>query len=193
MKKQFLIFLFLLSLAASVSAQTKEARKIDEFGFKQCGEFNARVDVILQTYINDSDSKIYVIYYEEKSHNVLKKTKTGEKIAQENPRRGNALNRAKEIVLYAEARKNDYLKYIKESGNNSTISPKIKSAVENIVLIDGGYREEFIQEIWIVPNGAKAPIPTPTLQEKDIKFAKGKPRRSRQCARAYDMYENPNF
>jgi hypothetical protein len=61
------------------------------------------------------------------------------------------------------------------------------------VLIDGGYREEFIQEIWIVPNGAKAPIPTPTLQEKDIKFAKGKPRRSRQCARAYDMYENPNF
>lgn len=42
------------------------------------------------------------------------------------------------------------------------------------IVIDGGYKEEFQVEIWVVPPGAAAPAPTPTVPVKDIKFQKGK-------------------
>jgi hypothetical protein len=32
-----------------------------------------------------------------------------------------------------------------------------------VVLVDGGYREEAMMELWIVPEGAKAPEPAPTV------------------------------
>jgi hypothetical protein len=36
-----------------------------------------------------------------------------------------------------------------------------------IVAIDGGRREDFVVELWIVPNGAKPPEPAPTITVKD--------------------------
>jgi hypothetical protein len=32
-----------------------------------------------------------------------------------------------------------------------------------VVLMDGGYREEAMMELWIVPEGAEAPKPSPTI------------------------------
>jgi hypothetical protein len=32
-----------------------------------------------------------------------------------------------------------------------------------VVLVDGGYREEAMMELWIVPEGAEAPKPSPTI------------------------------
>lgn len=32
-----------------------------------------------------------------------------------------------------------------------------------VVLLDGGYREEAMMELWIMPEGAEAPKPTPTI------------------------------
>jgi PEGA domain len=40
-----------------------------------------------------------------------------------------------------------------------------------IVLINGGFREEDCVEAWIVPQGATAPQPTPTVQPGDVKPA----------------------
>jgi hypothetical protein len=34
---------------------------------------------------------------------------------------------------------------------------------ERIVLVDGGYRDEAMMELWIVPEGAGAPEPSPTV------------------------------
>ena len=38
-----------------------------------------------------------------------------------------------------------------------------------IVLANGGFREEDSLEVWIVPNGAKPPLPTPTVPAGDIR------------------------
>jgi len=48
-----------------------------------------------------------------------------------------------------------------------------KLPIENFLFIDGGFRENFEVEFWIVPNGAKMPKPTPTLET--IKYRKGVP------------------
>ena len=38
-----------------------------------------------------------------------------------------------------------------------------KFAEGSVVLVDGGVREEAMMELWIVPEGAGAPKPTPTV------------------------------
>ena len=38
-----------------------------------------------------------------------------------------------------------------------------------IVSVNGGFREEDSVELWIVPSGAAAPTPTPTVQAGDVK------------------------
>jgi hypothetical protein len=45
---------------------------------------------------------------------------------------------------------------------------------ERIIVIDGGYREEFQVELWVIPAEATTPPPSPTVAAKDIKFQKGK-------------------
>jgi hypothetical protein len=53
---------------------------------------------------------------------------------------------------------------------------------KRIVVINGGYREEWTAELWIVPKGATPPNPSPTLAAKDIRFRKGKiPKDAYEC------------
>ena len=42
-----------------------------------------------------------------------------------------------------------------------------------IVLINGGFREEDNVELWLAPQGATPPKPTPTLQAGDVRPASG--------------------
>ena len=44
-----------------------------------------------------------------------------------------------------------------------------------IVVVNGGFREEDSVELWLVPSGAAAPTPTPTVQAGDVN--PGKPAR----------------
>jgi hypothetical protein len=46
---------------------------------------------------------------------------------------------------------------------------------EQVILIDGGYREEWSAELWVVPPGATMPAARPTIPIEKIKFRKGKP------------------
>lgn len=72
------------------------------------------------------------------------------------PRRGDATARA--------ARLNSYLT------QRRGIPP------DQVMVIDGGYREEWMAELWIVPPGADLPVGQPTIPIKEIKFRKGKAR-----------------
>jgi hypothetical protein len=42
-----------------------------------------------------------------------------------------------------------------------------------VVVINGGYRESWTAELWIVPNGAGPPNASPTVQPGEIRFRKG--------------------
>ncbi len=43
-----------------------------------------------------------------------------------------------------------------------------------LVVVNGGFREADSVELWIVPSGAAAPQPTPTLQAGDVNPGKGR-------------------
>jgi hypothetical protein len=49
-----------------------------------------------------------------------------------------------------------------------------------ITVMNGGFREEDCVEMWIVPSGATAPQPTPTVQAGDVRPAPAAPRRKRR-------------
>ena len=43
-----------------------------------------------------------------------------------------------------------------------------------IIVINGGYAEEWLAELWIVPPGASMPTADSTIQIKRVRFRKGK-------------------
>lgn len=45
---------------------------------------------------------------------------------------------------------------------------------DRVIVIDGGYREKWSAELWVVPPGATMPAPRPTIPIGKIKFRKGK-------------------
>jgi len=44
-----------------------------------------------------------------------------------------------------------------------------------VILIDGGYAEEWHVELWVIPQDVTNPSPSPTIPVEKIKFRKGKP------------------
>jgi hypothetical protein len=53
---------------------------------------------------------------------------------------------------------------------------------DQVMVIDGGFGEEFKVELWVVPPGATMPTPGPTIPIEKIKFRKGKANpRDYQC------------
>jgi len=53
---------------------------------------------------------------------------------------------------------------------------------EQVIVIDGGYMEEWKAEIWLVPPGASMPTAQPTVPVEKIRFRKGKPNpRTYEC------------
>jgi len=53
---------------------------------------------------------------------------------------------------------------------------------DRVVLIDGGYKEVWMAEIWLVAPGASMPTPQPTIPLEKIRFRKGKPNpRNYEC------------
>jgi len=168
MEKQLFSFLLLLSFVFSVSAQNKEARKIDEFAIIPCGDFMARMDSIFAELQNSPDSKIYVVYYggRYRKENVWnKKIKNFNKLKLKYSHREDGLNWAKSIPIYLTT----------QTYYPTTTRNLLK---DKIILINGGFQENTEVEIWIVPKDAESPIPTPTIAEKDIKFRKDLPSRT---------------
>jgi hypothetical protein len=47
---------------------------------------------------------------------------------------------------------------------------------DQVIVMDGGYDQEWRVVLWIVPQGASLPTPNPTVPASEIRFRKGKVR-----------------
>ena len=152
--------------ALSIFSQTESAKQIDAFGELNCEDILSRSDNLLNELNKNPTSTAYIIFYEGKhfkySHN--KKTQKSEsKLV--NPRRGEARNKAEAIRLY--------------------LTKWRKFSKERLILIDGGYRANYGVELWIAPLDAQQPKASPDLEEKDVKFRKGKAPKIADCQGFY--------
>ena len=154
-----LIILCLFAFASTAFAQ-QEARKFDEVGQVNCEDAKARLDNLAIQLQQEPGTKGYIIFYGGKSYSTyVYNKKAGRYIAvQLLPRRGEA-----------KARMSPWVNYL-------TNSRGIEAS--RVEVIDGGYRKEPTMEFWIAPPGASRPTPTPKLTEKEIKFRKGRIKRS---------------
>ena len=153
MKKQFLSLLILLLFIFSVSGQTKDAQKIDEFGFANCDDYVARMDVFWIELSNLPEAKGYVFVYEGKSD-----ISTYDR---------NSNRRREKYVLPKVGEAKARIRTMKKRLEYNNYSP------ERVVFMEAGFRDKYTVEFWLVPKGAIPPKPTPTL--KKIKHRKGKP------------------
>jgi hypothetical protein len=150
MARLLISFLFLVLFPLSAFGQTKQAQKIDEFWNIPCNEYLARADMMMIAQNDNPAAKIYVVVYEGNQKGSVYKN-------------GNMTYRsvlpkpglAKVVIESMKARLRKY-----------------KKPLDNYVFVNGGFREDFWVEIWLVPPGAESPKPTPTL--KKIKYRKGK-------------------
>ena len=142
-----IILLYLLVFVSTVFAQ--EAQKIEQFEIVSCEEYLSRMDNVFLAVSANLTSKICVFVYEGKE--LAYSGKNGEfKIFL--PRFGQAKAKINSMIKR--------LSFIKRSANN-------------LVFIEGGFRENLSVEFWLVPLGVEPPKPTPTL--KKMKYRKGKP------------------
>jgi hypothetical protein len=166
MKNCLLIFLLSFSLILSISAQSEEAQLIDGFGILPCGDFSNRMGLLLYEHQKNPESEIYIVYYGARYRRELvdydKRKNKFTKIKLSSPHRDDALNRAKSIPLYL--------------ANYPGFPENLRNSIKDkIKLVDSGFRENIEFEIWLVPKGANPPKPSPLIEEKYIKFSKGKP------------------
>ena len=148
--------LLMVVFAAGASAQAiAEAQKIDEFGLIGCCDLGARVDNAEIARQNTPGSKIYYIFYEGKKRLIY---------------RWNAKTGKREDVLLNPVRAEfqSFERGIKRQVNF------LRRDMNQMVIQNGGYRELLTIEVWIVPDGAEPPALTPTLDEKSVKFRKGR-------------------
>lgn len=150
-----LAFLGIFAFSANAFAQ-QEARKFDEMGQLYCDDAKSRLDFFAIQLRQEPYAKGYIIFYGGQTY--LRSVYNGKAKRRVEvrslPVRGEAQLRIFPLK--------DYL--INSRGVEES----------KIEVINGGYRQEFTIELWIVPSGAKPPPPMPTLKETEIKFRKGK-------------------
>lgn len=152
-----IVFFSLTAHPTSFSQTSNVARQIDKFGNTCCEDELARLDNFAVQLRNEPDAQGYIIFYEGRRYGYCYKYRP------RIPRRGEAEARVARIKPYL----------VETRGFDSS----------RLIVINGGYREEWMAELWIVPKGANPPKPTPTLTKKDIKFRRGKiPKGEYGCA-----------
>jgi hypothetical protein len=151
---QFTVICFFLFSSAAFGQQ--EARKFDSMGQLYCDDAKARLDNFAIQLRQEPGAKGYIIFYGGESYlrSVYNKKAKRHVEVKLLPIRGEAQLRIAPWKPYL----------IDSRGIEES----------KLEVIDGGYRQEFTVEFWIVPSGAKPPPPAPTLKEAEIKFRKGK-------------------
>ena len=148
MKKLLFGLVILFSCLATVSAQSVEAIKIEEFGTVSCDDLVSRLDSYFTQIMNNlKTAKAYIVIYEGK----LLMPLYNQDNRTINPRRG-------EVKVRIQTIKNQM---------------KFRTIPEQaITFIEGGFRNNFTFELWLVPNSVMPPKASPTLEK--IKYRKGK-------------------
>jgi len=146
--------LVLLSLTSSEfgSQAVVAPKKIDEFKDICCEDEEARLDYFAIELQHNPSAQGVIIFYGGQLYRSC--WYGGPRYGERRPRYGEAEARA--------ARLKPYLT------NSRHLDP------ERIVVVNGGFRESWMAELWLVPTGAKTPVPTPTLDRKDIRYRRGK-------------------
>ena len=77
---------------------------------------------------------------------------------------------ARAYIIYYQARITENFDERETSRRAERIKYEIrfKANLEDVVIIDGGYRDEQTFEFWIAPKNAAAPAPTPTLDKSEV-------------------------
>ena len=121
----------------------------DSFGDICCNDEKAHLDSFAVALQAQPDSQGYIVFYggRRQSYPYCHSRQMLQ-------RRGEAQARA--------ARLKPYLV------NSRAIDPA------RVIVIDGGYRELWTADLWIVPKGASPPTPSPTVQPKDIRYRRGR-------------------
>jgi hypothetical protein len=139
------------------SFRVSPPQMFDSFGDVCCNDEMAHLDNFALALQNQPDVQGYIIFYGGKHQSYP--SCQGRKML---PRHGEAQARA--------ARLKPYL----------VDTRSLDSA--RVIVIDGRYREAWTAELWIVPRGASAPTPSPTVKAKDIRYRKGKiKKRAYEC------------
>ena len=172
MRLAFLLVCLLLFTSA-LTAQSAEARLVDEFGRVPCGDMMGRLDVLIAEWLNNTDERIVVIYYSQRFRKTTRNGKNGKPdttvLAYPHPNDG--LNWAKGIPQYLIDRLTGG--DTQPDNEHQKIAAKIR---EESVLINGGYGEQVQAEIWLVPRSTPEPAPKYAwLRESDVKFGAKKP------------------
>jgi hypothetical protein len=150
MKVKFqLIFLILIALTFSISAQTKEAQIFADFNEYTCDEVIVRLQDFKVALVGEPKSKGYIIVYDGKHQEYLGEKK---EFRYRLPIKGEAT-----ALLNTIKKRWGFLGY----------------PLEDITVVFGGFREVRQIQFWIVPPNATFPKPKPTLER--IKYRKGKP------------------
>ena len=125
---------------------------IENFGTYNCEDIKSRLIILHLALSEEPKSKGIVIVYEGKYAKYVDARNGKSTIKYILPSVGESIFRTREMQ--------DILVFF-------------KFPMENFLFIDGGFRENFEVELWVVPNDAKMPKPTPTLET--MKYRKGAP------------------
>src|SRR5947209_3429637 len=139
--KQFLLLMIAccgIAINSHAFANRPEARKFDEFGNICCEDEKARLDNFANEIRGNPGTRGYIIFYGGRRDSSCNNSPL------RLPRRGEAEARA--------ARMKPYIVNTRGTEPN------------RIVMINGGYRERWTAELWVVPQGANPPTPTPTVR-----------------------------
>lgn len=151
MKKICTIIIISLALCGSVWSGTPPTQIFDTFGDVCCNDEKARLDNFALALQHEPEATGYIIFYGGRRHYPFCSSKR-----EMLPRWGESRARA--------ARLKPYLV------NSRGIDRRV-------VVIDGGFRETWTADLWIVPKGASPPTPTPTVKPEDIRYRKGRIRK----------------
>lgn len=161
MKTKLLTIILALSAFASPAFAQTESRKLFdiEVNTTRCDDIKSLLDEAYVQLDRDQTAKLHIVYYGGKKYinSIWNEKRQTYDMKFLRPKRGEA-----------KARVGFWKPYLT---NTRAIDGS------RIEVIDGGYRENPIVELWIVPFGGKPPKPAPTLMKRDLRFRKGKPKR----------------
>lgn len=150
-----LLMIFCVIVAnAQTGTAPSEARKFDEFKDVGCEDEKARLDNFANELQNTPEAQGYIVFYGGKGRQ--HPARPNSRLAL--PRRGESEARA--------ARLKPYLHESRGIDSN------------RMMVVNGGYRDRWAAELWIVPKGANPPAPTPTVKSVEIRFRRGRIKKS---------------
>lgn len=157
--RSLLLMIFcVIVVNAQAGPAPSEARKFDEFGDVGCEDEKARLDNFANELQSNPDARGYIVFYGGKR--------------QLNPARRNS-NPALPRRGEAEARAARLKPYLNDSRGVDA---------NRIVVVNGGYRDQWTAELWIGPQGANPPTLSPTIKPQEMRFRSGRiKRRDYEC------------